>query len=218
MLGEVEYVSIQCRPFDESSVEWTVKLINKATSLQVLILQGCNVPYDSLDLNYFCEQLATCRTFWSTFQMLKIVPGIPEEDELRDAHGVDTPEEYTVSQHSLDQLIMAYYSAPTDHSQLVHLSYTNIERQDTDGNPAVDLSYQQYKNIRLFDCNFDSNKATPALISKWLGQQQIIKILEEEEETSSVLFQIDHKDSCGHKCKYCEVADMHSENNDQQIN
>ena len=214
LLREVEYVGIQCRPFDESSVKWTVKLISKATSLQVLFLQGCNVPYNSLDLNYFCEQLATCQTFWSTFQMLKIVPGIPETDELR-AHGVDTPEEYTVSQHCLDQLIMAYYSAPTDHSQLLQLSYTNIESQDTDDNPTVDLSYQQFKNIRLSDCSFDSNKATPALISKWLGQQQIIKILEEEEETSSLLFQIDRKNSCGHKRKYYEMANMHSENNDQ---
>jgi hypothetical protein len=90
LLSEVEYVGIQCRPFDKSSVEWTVKLINNATSLQVLILQICNVlnyGYSlATNLNYFCEQLATYRTFWSQFRILKIVPGILGKDELRDAY------------------------------------------------------------------------------------------------------------------------------------
>ena len=74
LLSEVDYVGIQCRPFNESSVEWTVKLVNKASNLQVIILQGCNsnVPDDSLDLNYFCVQLTTCQPFWSKFQILKI--------------------------------------------------------------------------------------------------------------------------------------------------
>jgi hypothetical protein len=131
---------------------------------------------------------------------------------------VDAPEDYTVSRDSLNQLIIAYFSTPMDHSQLVQLSYTNIESQDTDGNPTVDPTHRQFKNnIRLSDCRFDSNKATPDAISKWLGPQTMIKILEEEEETSSVLFQIDHKDShgvLGHKRKHCEVA----EENDDQIN
>ena len=233
LLSEVEYVGIQCRPFEESSVEWIVKLVNNATSLQVLILQGCNVPYDSLDLNYFCEQLATCRTYWSNFQILKVVPGIPENDELRDAYGMnsdDTPEEYTVSQAALNQIITAYLSAPTNHSQLVQFSFTNIitetaESVDTDSNAitesqdrnsdccnlaTLDRTYLLYKNIRFSDCRFDSSKATPEAISRWLGQR--IKILEKEEETSSVLFQIDSCSVLGHKRKYREV---HSEENDQ---
>ena len=212
LLSEVEYVGIQCRPFDKSSVEWTIKFVNKASNLQVIILQGCNVPYDLLDLDNFCVQLATCQPFWSKFRILKIMPGILEKDELEEAYGVDTPEEYTVSQASLDQLIAAYFSAPANHSQLVQFSYTNIESQDTDGNLTVDRTCLQFKNIRLSDCRFDSNRATPDSISKWLGQE--IKILEKEEETSSFLFQIDHKDSSvlGHKRKYCEV---HSETDDQ---
>ena len=206
LLSEVEYVGIQCRPFDPSCVEWIIKLLNKAANLQVLVLQGCNVPNDQLDLDDFCEQLATCQPFWSKFQILKIVAGIPEIEELKE-YGVDTPEEYTVSQDSLDQLITAYLSAPTDHSQLVQFSYTHIECQDTNCNPPVDRTSLQFKNIRLSDCRFDSNKATPEAISKWLGQR--IEVLEKDEETHSFLFQIDHKDSVlGQKRKYSEV---HSE-------
>ena len=41
LLSEViEYVGIQCQPFDESSIEWTVKLVNKASNLQVIILKA----------------------------------------------------------------------------------------------------------------------------------------------------------------------------------
>ena len=50
------------------------------------------------------------------------MPGILEKDELEDAYSVDTPEEYIVSQASLDQLIAAYLSAPADHSQLVQIN------------------------------------------------------------------------------------------------
>ena len=231
LLSEIEYVGIQCRPFDNRSIEWLVKLVNNASNLQVVILQGCNVTSDyfCLDLDAFCEQLATCQPFWSKFRILKVLPGIM--DNLEEDYGVDTPEKYTVSRASLNQLITAYLSAPTNHSQLVQFSFTDIvvvteESQDADSDtitvsqdtnsdfdPAtIDQTCVQFKNIRLSDCDFDSNKATPDTISKWLGYQ--IKILEEEEETSLVLFQIDHKDSCsvlGHKRKYCEVAEVCSE-------
>ena len=61
-------------------------------------------------------------------------------------------------------------------------------------------------------CRF-TFKAIPDVISMWLGQD--IKILEKEEETSSILFQVDSKDSVlGHKRKYCEVAEVNSENDD----
>ena len=65
----------------------------------------------------------------------------------------------------------------------------------------------------MSDCRF-TFKAIPDVISMWLGQD--IKILEKEEETSSILFQIHPKDSVvGHKRKYCEVAEVHSEKNHQ---
>ena len=200
-LSEVEYVGIQCDPFLYH--DFTIALVNIATNLQVLILQGLNVPDQNLFLDDFCEQLANCKPFWSKFRILKIVAGIP--DELKKNDGVDTPEEYLVSQVSLDQLITAYFSAPTDHFQLVQFSYTNIECHETDCSPAVDRSYLQFKNIRLSDCRFTSKcKASPNAISKWLGQE--IKIQEEEEAPGSFLFQIDHEDSIlGHKRKYCEV-------------
>jgi hypothetical protein len=170
LLSEVEYVGIQNRPFDDSSIEWLVKLVNNASNLQVVVLQGCNVTseYFCLELDTFCERLATCQPFWSKFRILKVVPGILEEDELENDYGVDTPEKYTVSWASLNQLITAYLSAPTNHSQLFHLSYTDIESEDTDGNPTVDPTHRQFKNIRLSDCDFDSNKATPAAVPKWL--------------------------------------------------
>ena len=233
LLSEIEYVGVQCEPFQNRCIEWLVKLVNNASNLQVVVLQGCNVKSDyfCLDLDAFCERLATCRPFWSKFRILKVVAGIM--DNLEEEYGVDTPEKYTVSRASLNQLITAYLSAPTNRSQLVQFSFTNIiitkESQDADSDtitvswdtnldfdPAtIDQTCVQFKNIRLSDCDFDSNKATPDTISKWLGHQ--IEILEEEEETSSILFQIDRKDSCsvlGHKRKYCEVAEVHSEDND----
>ena len=253
LLSEVEYVSIQCRPFDDCSVDWIIKLVNKASNLQVLILQGCNLTneYYDLDPGALCVELATCRPFLSKFQIMKIVPGFLEEDEL-EGYGVDTPEKYTVLQSSLNQLITAYFSAPTNHSQLVQLSFTDTvttyDSQDIDSEtttegqdvssdkvtdnqdvnsdtksrntnadnsnsdpPTIDGTYLQFKNIRLSDCCFDSNKATPERISKWLGREIII--LEVDEETNSILFQIDDKDSSsisvlGHKRKYCEVAEV----------
>ena len=197
---------------DPFSIQEVLTSLNKATNLQVLILQGLNqgIKGDTLDLDYFCEQLANCQPFWSKFQILKIVPGILEKDELKKTMA----KEYTVSQASLDQLITAYFSAPADHSQLVQFSFTHIKCQDSAYcNPTVDRTYQQFKNIRFSDCRF-TFKAIPDVISMWLGQG--IKILEKEKETSSILFQVDHKDSVlGHKRQYCEVAELNSENDDQ---
>ena len=232
-----------------------VKLLNKATNLQVLIAQSCNYVIDEcfvfdLDLDEFCEQLATRQLFWSNFRLLKILPGLFVVDDIRKELGKDYDDgilvKYTVVRASLNQFITAYFSAPTNHSQLVQFSFTNIaisrESQDnhsdtatesrddssdsttdiasahnmTDANldcdpPTIDRTYLQFKNIRLSDCYFDSNKATPEEISKWLGQG--IKILEKDDENSSILFQIDDKDSrsvLGHKRKYCEVAELTS--------
>ena len=219
LLSAVEYVSIQCRPFDDRSVDWISKLVNKASNLQVLILQGCNVTneYYDLDPGGLCFELATqCQPFLSKFQIIKIVPGFLEEDELEE-YGVGTPEKYTVLRSSLNQLIMAYFSAPTNHSQLVQLCFTDTKSRNTNADnsdsdpPTIDGTYLQFKNIRLSDCCFDSNKATPERISNWLGREIII--LEVDEETNSILFQIDDKDSSstsvlGHKRKYCEVAEV----------
>ena len=71
-LSEVEYVVMQYQPF--SGVEFTVGLANLGTNLQVLVLQGLNVPgeFGMLHLDYFCELLFYSRRFWSRFRMLKI--------------------------------------------------------------------------------------------------------------------------------------------------
>ena len=135
---EVEYVGMWCQPFlYPRGVDFITALVNKTTNhLQVLVLQGLNVPED-LYLDYFCEQLSTCQPFWSKFRILKIVARILEKDKLKDAYGVGTSEEYTVQQASLDQLITAYFSATMDHSQLVQFSFTNISQEtNSDCNPT----------------------------------------------------------------------------------
>ena len=44
LFSKVEYVGIQCRPFDENSGEWTVKLVNKASNLQQIIPNQYSFP------------------------------------------------------------------------------------------------------------------------------------------------------------------------------
>ena len=196
-LSEVEYIGIQCRPFEARGVAYIKKLVNKATHLQVLVLQG--LMNNPLYLDDFCIQLATCQQFWSKFRLLKIVSCF-EGDEL------DT-KEYVVSRDSLDQLMTAYFSAPTDHSQLVQFSDTKIKCQDTDCVPTINQTYLQFKNIKLSDCRFVYKyKATPRLISNWLGQD--ISILEKEEDPNSFLFQVHCKDgTLSRKRKYSELLE-----------
>ena len=204
-LSEVEYVGVQCRPFIPQGVNYIIKLVNKATHLQVLVLQGLNYPDDILYLDDFCIQLATCQHFWSKFRLLKIVSCFEDEEEELDTM------EYVVSRDSLDQLMIAYFSAPTDHSQLVQFSDTKIKCQDIDCAPTIDQTYLQFKNIKLSNCRFVSkSKATPEVISNWLGQD--VSILEKEEEPSSFLFQVNHKDSTlSRKRKYSELLEANDQ-------
>jgi hypothetical protein len=192
-LSEVEYVCLYRDP--ERSFQWVIELMNMATNLQVLVLQ---CPDDEMiNLDFFC---AICPQFWSKFRILKIVSAYPEMAES------DRDRQYRVSQHNLNQLIIAYFSTPTDHPQLVHFSDMVIECRDTDSVSAIEQTYVQFKNIKISNCCFVSKPTTKAL-SNWLGRN--VDVLEKEENTDSILFQVGRKGSFLRKRKHSENADYH---------
>ena len=88
-----------------------------------------------------------------------------------------------MSQERFDQLISAYFAAPTDHMQRLEFSGTDVQCSDIsdDCSPIVDQHYLQFKMINLDSlcqfvtidldgqCQF-ADSATPTTISSWLGQ------------------------------------------------
>ena len=192
-LSEVEQLGFQTRPFEPSVVEFIMKIVRAAKGLEVLVLKDSYLPNESIHLDKFCTELSCCSTFWSTFQILKILSQSWDDAESS---------EYTVSRDSFDNLIKAYFSAPTDHSQLVEFTNTKIEGDSTDRSPMIDQTYHKFKTVRLVNCRFvSSSKATPEAIANWLGRE--IKVL--NSKTDSCSFQLKDANFLGQKRKHSEL-------------
>ena len=62
----------------------------------------------------FCTFLCSCQTFLSRFRLLKIFSSLHLKG-------------FIVSQKIFNQLVVAYFTAPTDHMQRIHMDRTKIK-------------------------------------------------------------------------------------------
>ena len=80
---------------------------------------------------------------------------------------------FVVSRKNFNQLISAYFAAPTDHVQKLHITLTKIKCSDVsfECSPTIEQRYRSFKTVQMGDCQFVSKyKATPKTISHWLGE------------------------------------------------
>ena len=198
ILREVEQLGFEYNPFEPTAAECIAMTVSNAKCLEVLVLKGCEESPDApICVDTLCDDLSACTTFWSTFRIFKILsrPGY-------DDSGFETSIiKYVISRVTFDELIKAYFAAPTDHKQLVQFTDTKIEGDSSDHSPAINTTYLKFKTVRLENCHFvSSSKATPGIIANWLGRE--IDIL--ENKSDSCLFQVKDSGKRGQKRKYSE--------------
>ncbi len=194
---------VQCFPLEAGadSFDFIKAVIKGAANLETLILDqwgedGCWISLDDL-----CDFLTSQTTFLSKFRHLKI----NSSNSCRFLG-------FTVSRTNFNQLITAYFAAPTDHVQKLEFTQTKIKSYDISENcscPTVDQRYLQFKTIELCSlCQFvseDGIDATPwpTTISNWLGQS--ISMLETP-YTWQYLFKVDKETNANtRKRKHAEA-------------
>ena len=147
-LSEVVCIGFQGFPLEEQGLEFVKAVIKGGTNLEMLTLDQDD---DWVSLDDFCSFLSSQSTFLSKLRQFTILSTISFLG-------------FIVSRKSFNQLITAYFAAPTDHVQKLEFSHTKIKCSDIsdDCSPTVDEHYFQFKAIEL--------DATPTAISHWMGQ------------------------------------------------
>ena len=198
ILREVEQLGFEYMPFEPIAAEFIATTVSNAKCLEVLVLKGCEEPLDApICVDTLCDELSTCTTFWSTFQIFKILSRPVYDNSVYETSVF----EYVISRGVFDRLIKAYFGAPTDHKQLVQFTDTKIEGDSSDCSPAINTTYLKFKTVRLENCRFvSSSKATPDAIANWLGAE--IDILDNKPD--SCLFQVKDNGRRGQKRKHPE--------------
>ena len=157
-------------------------VLKETTNLEVLILDHWGEEGEQ-EVNFFdefCAILPSCQAFLSHFHLLKVF----SLNSMR-SNG------FVVSQKNFNQLITAYFAAPTDHVQKLHITRTKIKCSDVsfECNPTIEQQYRSFKTILISDCQFVSKyKATPLKsLSHWLDES-ISELLQSAAPESDVCF------------------------------
>ena len=196
-LHEVVYLGTESFPLKEQGLEFLKAVINKASNLEVLFVDHWGENDEWLSLDDFCTFLSSQPTFLSKFRWLTI-------------HSTISFLGFIVSRKNFNQLITAYFAAPTDHTQKLEFSHTKIKCCDISNecSPKISQQYLTYKTIKLdSNCQFVSKyKATPTAISHWLGRG--ICELECPVQRSSCLFKAAAEEKT---CNFTRKSKRHSE-------
>ena len=196
-LRNAEYMGINGNPFEEQGLEFLKAVLKEATNLEVLLLDhwGDDDEWEVKFFDEFCAFLPSCQTFLSNFRLLKIL-------SLMESNGL------VVSRKNFNQLITAYFAAPTDHVQKLHITRTKIKCSDVsfECSPIVEQRYRSFKTIQIGDCQFVSKyKATPKTLSHWLGENisELPQLDPKPNEPGTYCFKIEDKPI--RKRKYSEL-------------
>ena len=184
-------------PFEKRGLEFLKAVLKEATNLEVLLLDhwGEEDEWEIEFFDEFCAVLSSCRTFLSNFRLLRILCS-----KLSDSKGL------VISRKNFNQLITAYFAAPTDHVQKLHISRTKIKCSDVsfECSPTIEQRYRSFKTIQISDCQFVSKyKATPKSLSHWLGESVSELPLPKSIEPDTYFFKVE--DKLGRKRKHCEL-------------
>ena len=181
-LRNAVYLGINGRPFEERGLEFIKAVLKEATNLEVLLLDhwGEEDEWEVEFFDEFCSFLSSCQAFMSNFRLFKIL-------SLMDTKGL------MVSRKNFNQLITAYFAAPTDHMQKLHISRTKIRCSDVsfECSPTIE---QRYRSVSKY-------KATPKSLSHWLGESISELPLPTSVEAGTYFFKVEDKSRGDHSRK-----------------
>ena len=197
------YLGINGRSvFHEQGNEFLKAVLQVATNLEVLLLDhwGDEGEWEVEFFDKFCASLSSCQAFLSNFRLVKIFSWVDSEGLV-------------VSRKNFNQLITAYFAAPTDHVQKLHIAHTKIKCSDVsyEHSPMIEQRYRSFKTIQISDCQFVSKyKATPKALSHWLGES-ISELSQSDPEPDTCFFKVGGKSGVGlsRKRKHSELESDH---------
>ena len=194
-LSRVTYIGIHGTPFEGRGLDFFKAVTNGSSHLEVLILEGVFCHGERISLDDVCSHLSSCLPFLPHFRLLKFLTCDPK---------------YVVSREIFDELIMAYYSTPTDHPQKLRFIETKIKTSNINREcPRIDQDYLHFKVIELEDCIFVSKqKSTPKAIYQWLDQEISVLHVEnlKENVAATCIFKVKKRAlSPSRKRKYSEI-------------
>ena len=188
--------------FREQGFEFLKAVLQVATNLEVLLLDhwGDEGEWEVEFFDKFCASLSSCQAFLSNFRLVKIFSWVESEGLV-------------VSQKNFNLLITAYFAAPTDHVQKLHIARTKIKCSDVsfERSPTIEQRYRSFKTIQISDCQFVSKyKATPKALSHWLGES-ISELPQSDPEPDTCFFKVGGKSGVGlsRKRKHSELESDH---------
>ena len=146
-LRNAVYLAISSTNFDEQCLEFLKAVLKEATNLEILLWDhwGEDFEWEMEFLEEFCTYLPSCQSFLSNFQLLKILSTMESKG-------------FVVSRKNFNQLITAYFAAPTDHMQKLQITRAKIKCNDIsyECSPRIDQRYLAFKTLELNDCQFVS--------------------------------------------------------------
>ena len=156
------YIGVKGHVFTEQGLDFLKAIIKEATRLEVLMLDdwGIDGEWETEFFNDFIAYLCSYPRFFSNFRLFKV---------LCSMSGLG----FTVSRENFNNLMTAYFTAPTNHVQKLQITQAKIKCSDIafECSPTIDQQYLSFKTVELDNCQFVSKyKATPQIISRWLGQ------------------------------------------------
>ena len=196
-LRNAVYLGLTGFVFDKQGFEFLKAVLQVATNLEVLLLGhwGDEDEWEVEFFDKFCASLSTSQAFLSNFRWVKIFC-------YMDLGGKGL----VVSRKNFNQLITAYFAAPTDHVQKLHIARTKIKCSDVsfERSPMIE---QRYRSFKTSDCQFVSKyKATPKALSHWLGES-ISELPQSDPEPDICFFKVGGKSEAGlsRKRKHSEL-------------
>ena len=199
-LQNAVYLAIDGSPFEEQGLKFLKAVLEEAINLEVLILDhwGEEGEREVKFFDEFCALLSSCPEFLSHFQLLKIFSSIRSNG-------------FVVSRENFNQLITAYFAAPTDHVQKLHITRTKIKCSDLsfECSPMIEQRYRCFKTIQMRDCQFVSKyKATPKVLSHWLGIDLSISELPQSEPDTCFFKVMEDDRGLSRKRKYSDLKEQ----------
>ena len=193
--------------FDEQGNELLKAILQVATNLEVLLLDhwGDEGEWEIEFFDKFCAYLSTSQAFLSNFRWVKLFSCVDLGSK-----GL------VVSQKNFNQLITAYFAAPTDHVQKLHIAHTKIKCSDIsfERSPTIEQRYRSFKTIQISDCQFVSKyKATPKALSHWLGEN-ISELPQSDPEPDTCFFKVGGESGAGFSRKR-KHSELESDDYDQ---
>ena len=191
--------------FHEQGIEFLKAVLKVATNLEVLLLDHWG-DEDEWEVEYFdkfCTYLSSRQDFLSNFQLVKIFCWVESKGLV-------------ISRKNFNQLITAYFAAPTDHVQKFHIARTKIKCSDVsfERSPTIEQRYHSFKTIQISDCQFVSKyKATPKALSHWLGES-ISEIPQSDSEPDTYFFKVGGESGAGLSRKR-KHSELESDDHDQ---